>query len=89
MIASVAVAAVVVTTVAAAAVATLLLLGAAVSAAVKMGVMQTAPIASSRGARRYRSPARLAQKFETLGLFVARLTAVITASLKHRRRRHT
>ena len=38
--------------VAAVAVATLLLLGAAVSVVVKVGVMQTAPIASSRAARR-------------------------------------
>ena len=54
MMASVAVAAVVVATVVApaVAVATVLLLSAAVSVVVKMGVMQTAPPASSRAARR-------------------------------------
>ena len=51
VMASVSVAAVVITVVAAA-VATLLLLGAAVSVVMNMGVMQTAPTASSRAAQR-------------------------------------
>ena len=85
-IAAVGVAMVVATAVA---VATVLLLSAAVSVVVKMDIIQTAPADSSRTARRLWSSARLAQKFETLGLFVARLSASIAASLKSRRRCHS